>query len=129
METISFINATHNRRLRRRRIDFGISDGTDNGYANGYVAVPPAHPWHGKGHEDVDVRVHGGLTHAGLVGWGRLTDGAEYLWGATGVPSGWWVFGFDTNHCDDTMATWTRDRVIEETLKLQRQIELCEKIL
>lgn len=100
----------------------------ENGYANGYVAVPPNHPWYGKGYDDLDVRVHGGATYTELVN-DSITDGAEYLWGASGVPSGWWVFGFDTNHCYDTMDIWTRDRVIEETLKFQRQIELCQKIL
>jgi hypothetical protein len=30
----------------------------------GYVGVPEGHPCHGKGYDDVDVDVHGGLTFA-----------------------------------------------------------------
>ena len=86
------------------------------GQINGYVCVPPGHPWHGThysdklcpaGCPDEDrysddpedahcwrhtpeglIEVHGGLTFSG--------DGAEML------PSegGWW-FGFDTAHVGD----------------------------
>ena len=30
----------------------------------GYVAVPPGHPFHGTGYNDVPAEVHGGLTYA-----------------------------------------------------------------
>ena len=30
----------------------------------GYVGLPPSHPAYGKGYDDVDVDVHGGLTYA-----------------------------------------------------------------
>ncbi len=126
MNTISFINSKYNAEMRNKMASIGYA--YDNGYANGYVAVPPNHPWFGKKYDDLDVRVHGGVTYSAPVD-NVITDGAEYLWGASGVPSGWWVFGFDTNHCHDTMDIWTHDRVIEETLKFQRQIELCQKIL
>lgn len=32
------------------------------GYRCGYVRVPVGHPWHGKGYDDIDADVHGGLT-------------------------------------------------------------------
>lgn len=35
-----------------------------SGYRCGYVRVPVGHPWHGKHYDDVDARVHGGLTFA-----------------------------------------------------------------
>jgi hypothetical protein len=31
---------------------------------NGYVVLPPEHQDHGKDYDDIDVRVHGGLTYA-----------------------------------------------------------------
>jgi hypothetical protein len=34
----------------------------------GYVGVPPGHPFHGKGYDDVDVAVHGGLTYGRRCG-------------------------------------------------------------
>jgi len=34
------------------------------GYRCGYIRVPAGHPWHGKGYDDIDADVHGGLTFA-----------------------------------------------------------------
>jgi len=51
----------------------------------GYVMVPESHPYHGKGYDNVDVRVHGGLTFA------------------DGFHSGWW-FGFDCAHSGDVIS-------------------------
>jgi hypothetical protein len=39
-----------------------------HGSLNGYVAVPPSHPWYGTDMHDVDVDVHGGITFAGRFG-------------------------------------------------------------
>jgi len=38
---------------------------------NGYVALPKGHPCYGKGYDNIDVEVHGGLTFSErlLVGW------------------------------------------------------------
>lgn len=66
------------------------------GFFNGYVAVPPEHPWYRRHYDKVDVAIHGGLTYAELE------------------PDGW-VFGFDTGHGGDVwpeqkqpsyMTTW-----------------------
>ncbi len=68
------------------------------GMLNGYVAIPPSHPWYGKSYDDLDpdegdgVEVHGGLTFAGTF------DEATYAT-ADGQPL-WWV-GFDTGHAGD----------------------------
>ncbi len=61
----------------------------------GYVGVPPGHPWHGKSYDDVDVRVHGGLTYANGC--------AEHLCHvpAPGEPDALHWFGFDCNHAFD----------------------------
>ena len=55
-----------------------------------YVRVPPTHPLHGKGYEDADVNVHGGLIFA----QGEPCDEKD--------GRGWW-FGFDFAHCDDAI--------------------------
>ena len=54
------------------------------GSLNGYVAIPKGHRVWGKGYDDVDVEVHGGLTYADVD-----------------MATGEWVFGFDCNHADD----------------------------
>jgi hypothetical protein len=54
------------------------------GHLNGYVAVPKGHRVWGKGYDDVDVDVHGGLTYA--------DEDKE---------TGEWVFGFDCSHGGD----------------------------
>lgn len=63
----------------------------DMGFRCGYVRVPLGHPWHGKGYDDVECDVHGGLTFAH----------ADHACGKEGRDeNGYWV-GFDTAHCDD----------------------------
>lgn len=57
----------------------------------GYVRVPPTHPDFGKGYDDVNVDVHGGLTFAEVEPCSDHTDG-----------QGWW-FGFDCAHAGDGM--------------------------
>ena len=52
------------------------------GHRCGYVGVPEDHPWHGKGYDEVDLDVHGGLTYA---------DARDDLW---------W-FGYDCAHAGD----------------------------
>ena len=29
---------------------------------NGYIVIPPLHPWYNKHYDSIDVQVHGGLT-------------------------------------------------------------------
>lgn len=125
MNTIAFINPKHNEKLRKAlQRDMPTCD---CGYANGYVAVPPEHPYYGKDYDDVPVEVHGGLTYGTVAGCSAVLDGAEFLEGDH-IPENWTVFGFDTCHYDDSLASWPRERCIEETLKLQRRIEVCHRI-
>jgi len=53
----------------------------------GYVGIPKTHTLHGKGYDDLDIRVHGGLTYA---------DDCDEDWGG-----GLWWFGFDCSHGGD----------------------------
>jgi hypothetical protein len=55
-----------------------------------YVRVPPTHPLYGKGCNDINPPVHGGITYA------QMEDCTE----EDGV--GWW-FGFDFAHCGDAL--------------------------
>lgn len=126
MKLIAFLNKTRNDEYRETKSQTSLKG--DCGYANGYVAVPPEHPYHGKDYDKVDVDIHGGLTfdasaeeikNAPNDNWKRL----EFLGDETELPDGYWVFGFDTLHCDDSLQSWPRERCVEETLKLKDQLE------
>lgn len=72
---------------------------------NGYVAVPPGHPWHGVGCEVPDVRVYGDLTYAGPGDRSESIPGyacnGHYL--RPDPPEDDWWFGFDCGHGWDLM--------------------------
>lgn len=61
----------------------------------GYAAVPPGHPLHGKGYDDLDVEVHGGLTYASACR-DRICHVPK-----PGEPDDVWWFGFDCGHYRD----------------------------
>lgn len=61
----------------------------------GYVGVDEAHPSFGKGYDDVDVDVHGGLTYADKC-TGHICHVPE-----SGMPDSVWWLGFDTSHAFD----------------------------
>lgn len=126
MKLIAFLNKTRNEEYRRQMAE--TLCGGDCGYANGYVAVPPEHPYHGKDCNKLLVDIHGGLTfdasakeinNATSVNWRNL----EFLGEETCLPDDYWVFGFDTLHYDDNITNWSRERCVEETLNLKEQLE------
>lgn len=65
----------------------------------GYVAVPPAHPWHGKDYSSIydesSPDVHGGITYA------RPCQGDVCHVAKPGEPDDVWWLGFDCNHHGD----------------------------
>lgn len=61
----------------------------------GYVGVPKGHVAHGKGYDDVQVDVHGGLTYAESCG-GRICHIP-----APGESDDVWWLGFDCAHLGD----------------------------
>jgi hypothetical protein len=61
----------------------------------GYVGVPPGHPWHGKGYDDVPADVHGGLTYADKC------QGSICHVPQPGEPDDVWWLGFDCVHSGD----------------------------
>lgn len=105
MKLIAFLNKYINDNFREAVGEDFFANG---GYANGYVAVPPEHPYHGVGYDKLLVDIHGGLTfdasaheinNATSGNWSNL----EFLGEETCLPDDYWVFGFDTLHCDDNI--------------------------
>jgi hypothetical protein len=87
------------------------------GWGNGYVAVPPSHFLWGMDYDDINhlVDVHYGLTFAD-----KIDSGSQVF--KKYAPEGYWVFGFDTAHYDDSLDKWPKEAVEAETKKLLTQI-------
>lgn len=117
MKLIAFLNTC----VQRERNQYYFPCG----YANGYVAVPPEHPYHGEFYDEVPVNIHGGLTLSADAK--RMSQNwkkhIESLGEDTEIPDNYWIFGFDTLHLGDNLETWSREKCIEETLRLKEQLE------
>lgn len=125
-ELIAYINSTVNNKFNRVSSVFPMMPaGYEVGYANGYVAVPKGHPFFGKGYDDVNVSVHGGLTFAtsGSNIAKNLPETQVLEGNIQNLDDNWWVFGFDTCHYMDNLENWPREAVIAETLSLKKQLE------
>jgi hypothetical protein len=85
---------------------------TDMGNFNGYVGVPPRHPWWERTYQNLEdseavVDVHGGLTFSGRpfeepippLGGAESEDALVDM--SLGRLVGWWWFGFDCAHAFD----------------------------
>lgn len=70
------------------------------GFLCGYVGVPPGHPWYGKGYDEVDVNVHGGLTYAEACSEGEPEYSICHV-PSEGEPDHVWWLGFDCGHLED----------------------------
>ncbi len=66
----------------------------------GYVGVPEGHPWHGKGYDEIEPDVHGGLTYAALCQEGPEGQTICHV-PAPGEPEPLWWLGFDCAHAWD----------------------------
>lgn len=106
-----------------------LMDRMDWGSLNGYVGIPPEHKFHSRGHDDIPVDVHGGLTYAGDLYDTHLFDGLPL---PLPLTSYWWV-GFDTGHHSDLQPNFpiiemrqgtyrTFDYVVSEIKSLAAQI-------
>jgi hypothetical protein len=67
----------------------------------GYVGLPDSHHFHGKGYDDLDVEVHGGLTFAGKCD-GDPEHGICHV-PEPGQQDHLYWFGFDCGHCFDVV--------------------------
>lgn len=73
---------------------------------------------------DVLINVHCGLTYSDAMIESFISK-VEFI--DCEKPEGeFWVFGFDTCHCDDNQDNWTKENVIAETLKLKEILENFE---
>jgi len=97
-----------------------------NGFRCGYVRVPKGHPWHGKGYDDIEADVHGGLTFAE----------PDKPCDKPGEDDAYWV-GFDCGHHNDAQdPSLPSERVYHNTyggvVRTQEYVEdqcrrLCEQ--
>lgn len=111
MKLPSFILESPVRKELAQVKELGID--MDLGWGNGYVAVPPGHPLHGMFYNDIDIDIHGGLTYSGPTdNWQPGTLPEEL------VGKDYWAIGFDTAHCDDTIAKWPKEAVQAEADRL-----------
>lgn len=104
------------------------------GHLCGYAAVPPGHPWHGKGmgwDDGVHPDVHGGVTYAeGCAG--QVCHVPQ-----PGEPDNVWWLGFDCAHLYDLSPGYLEHRTwidpeasYKGVLYVKRQAEsLAEQIL
>lgn len=120
-----------------------VVQGREGGNRCGYVRVPPTHPFYKTDYNDVDVKVHGGLTFAAPELCQEHPDGI-----------GWW-FGFDCAHFEDAFYDpenlpqheiefrnrhpefsyldarehfWSHTEVVAETEKLAEQLAVIHSI-
>lgn len=99
--------------------------GIDKGWGNGYVCVPKGHKAYGKDYDEAssefNIDAHGGLTFSAASE--ELTT---YEWKSK-VPKdcqkGYWIFGFDTAHYQDSSINRPKEWVEKETLRLKEQFE------
>ena len=102
----------------------------DVGWGNGYVLIPPNHPYYEKHYDDIPVYVHGGLTFSEKLSnlnhdnWLELFEMLE----KENDNTDYWVVGFDTAHAGDSIHNWTKEAVKNETQRLAKQLSDVKKI-
>lgn len=85
------------------------------------VLLPKKHSMYGKKYDKIDefVCVHGGLTFSekaeDYINWEEIKEEDKDCW----------LVGFDTVHLFDSLSNWPKERVLEETQKLAKQLEKC----
>ena len=79
-------NEPHIVRFKKMGFDCLILRNKNTLHLNGYIRIPENHPWHQKNEDQIKVKVHGGITHAG---YHKLIDDGQ-----------WWI-GFDCAHFND----------------------------
>ena len=65
---------------------------------------------HGKGYDDIDVSIHGGLTFSEVIP-NQVMSGLKVI-----------GLGFDTSHTGDNKYRWPKESVLDETKDLFSQI-------
>ena len=102
----------------------------DVGWGNGYTLIPPNHPYYEKHYDDIPVSVHGGLTFSeklsdlGRKNWEELFKMLE----EENDNTDYWIVGFDTAHAGDSISNWTKERVVDETKNLVKQLSSFKEV-
>ena len=101
---------------------------SDSGWGNGYILVPPNHPYYGKFYDDIEVNVHGGLTYAkkfnskNFLAWVDNREiGGDITLNNFEKFNNYWIIGFDTNHYGDSEYNCPKQYVLKETYNLLEQ--------
>ena len=97
----------------------------DFGWGMGYVLLPTNHPFYGVDCDDIEMRVHGGLTFGQSFNTSTFLEwikGRQILGDVTKENydffNNYWMIGFDTNHYDDNSQDCSKEFVIDETNSL-----------
>lgn len=113
-------------------VPFPEETGLNRGWGNGYIAVPQDSPFWGLDYGDEsfwDIEIHGGFTFGSKMDYKKFDK--SVFWSSIIKKEdieGWWVFGFDTAHCSDTLEKWPKIEVIKHTLKIRAEIIKRTKI-
>ena len=81
------------------------------GWGNGYIGLPPEHPWYNKHYNDIECNVHGGLTYA------------------ANHPDGYWWIGFDTAHLYDNIHNCPESYVDKQIQLMKEQASLATQTI
>jgi hypothetical protein len=93
------------------------------GWGNGYVGVPPGHPFNGLFYNDLPDGVHD--VHGGVT----FSESVEEFNGVLKKHfplmnlTGWWFFGFDTAHAGDNERNRSYSFVVREIERFEKLIE------
>lgn len=102
---------------------------TPMGTLNGYIGLPPWHPWNDMERDDIPVNCHGGVTFASY--WDKIDKAID--------SEAYWI-GFDCSHYMDIIpglnmpayvdnATYKdRDYVYNEILSMVEQAKAAELV-
>jgi len=92
------------------------------GWGNGYVLLPYNHPLYGVDYDDLNIRVHGGLTFGSKFesnNFLKWVEDREFYGDVTSENfekfNNYWMIGFDTNHFGDNSETCSKEYVISES--------------
>jgi len=100
----------------------------ERGWGNGYVLLPPSHPYYGFDYDNIGVYVHGGLTFgikfdsSNFIKWikEREIDGDVTIENFEKFND-YWIIGFDTGHHGDNKFTCPKEYVMSEVNSLLEQ--------
>ncbi len=99
---------------------------TTHGEANGYVFVTKESKLYEKDYNGIPpISIHGGLTFSNYATY--LMCDIEWIGEAPTDISELWAIGFDTNHHGDNPVSWSKKKVIKETLELEKQLKNVEQ--